>query len=135
MSDKPIKYITKVEIQGLFGRYDIEWNLHPDVNVLAGINGSGKTTILNAINATVILGETEYFKSNKMIIKVIFNNDAFSSVKNGTLEFRPNLGATRVSMDLIRTFDAKAKPKELLEKADNEVKTELDFELWKLQKE
>lgn len=34
MIEEPIKYIQKVEIQGLFGRYDIEWNLYSDVNVL-----------------------------------------------------------------------------------------------------
>jgi predicted ATP-dependent endonuclease of OLD family len=56
MIDEPIKYIQKVEIQGLFGRYDIEWNLHSDVNVLAGINGSGKTTILNCIFNLILTG-------------------------------------------------------------------------------
>ncbi len=28
-------------------RYDIAWYLRPDVNILSGINGVGKTTILN----------------------------------------------------------------------------------------
>ncbi len=46
-----ITHISKVEIKGLWGRYDIEWNLSPETNVLAGINGSGKSTILNAVYA------------------------------------------------------------------------------------
>ncbi len=44
-----IKYIKK-----LWNKYDIEWNLNEDVNILAGINGSGKTTILNLIAGTIL---------------------------------------------------------------------------------
>jgi hypothetical protein len=41
--NEPIKYIAKVEIKNLWGRYDIEWNLDPSVNVLSGINGNNST--------------------------------------------------------------------------------------------
>ncbi|MDE5850772.1 MAG: ATP-binding protein [Muribaculaceae bacterium] len=41
--------IKSVSIDGLWGRYSMKWNLNPDVNVLSGINGSGKSTILLAI--------------------------------------------------------------------------------------
>lgn len=41
--------IKTVSIEGLWGRYSLKWNLNPDVNVLSGINGSGKSTILLAI--------------------------------------------------------------------------------------
>lgn len=40
-------YIRRIEIHGLWHRYDIAWELRPDVNILSGINGVGKTTILN----------------------------------------------------------------------------------------
>ena len=43
----PANYIKRIEIHGLWHRYDIAWDLRPDVNILAGINGVGKTTILN----------------------------------------------------------------------------------------
>ena len=43
----PANYIRRIEIHGLWHRYDIAWDLRPDVNILAGINGVGKTTILN----------------------------------------------------------------------------------------
>ena len=39
-------YIRRIEIHGLWHRYDIAWELRPDVNILSGINGVGKTTIL-----------------------------------------------------------------------------------------
>lgn len=35
------------EIKGLWARFNIQWDLRPDVNILSGINGVGKTTILN----------------------------------------------------------------------------------------
>lgn len=38
--------IEKIEIKGLFGKKDICWELNPQVNVLVGENGSGKSTIL-----------------------------------------------------------------------------------------
>lgn len=42
--------IEKIEIKGLFGKKDICWELNPQVNVLVGVNGSGKSTILSIIN-------------------------------------------------------------------------------------
>jgi DNA repair exonuclease SbcCD ATPase subunit len=53
MNDK-IKYIKKVKISGLWDNIDIDWDLNPDVNILAGINGSGKTTILDCMLGTLI---------------------------------------------------------------------------------
>ena len=32
-------YIRRIEIHGLWHRYDIAWELRPDVNILSGING------------------------------------------------------------------------------------------------
>lgn len=44
-----IFYIKKIFIHNLFGYKDIEWNLLPDVNILGGINGSGKSTIMSVL--------------------------------------------------------------------------------------
>ncbi len=41
--------IKTISIDGLWGKYSLKWDLNPDVNVLSGINGSGKSTILLAI--------------------------------------------------------------------------------------
>jgi predicted ATPase len=43
------KKIKRVEIKSLWGKHDLAWDLNPDVNILSGINGSGKSTVLNAI--------------------------------------------------------------------------------------
>ncbi len=74
--NEPIKYISKVEIKNLWGRYDIVWNLDPSVNVLSGINGSGKSTVLECMASIVIEGtliqELIDKKTNQVI--VTFNN-------------------------------------------------------------
>ena len=44
-----IKYIERIEIKGLWSKFDIDWELNPDVNILIGVNGSGKTTVLNLV--------------------------------------------------------------------------------------
>lgn len=44
------QYIKSFEIHGLWDRLNINWdNIHYDVNILVGINGVGKTTLLNTI--------------------------------------------------------------------------------------
>lgn len=45
----PITHIEKVEIEGLWGKYDVHLPLKKDVNILFGVNGSGKSTILDII--------------------------------------------------------------------------------------
>lgn len=45
--------IKLVEIKGFFGARDIYWELDRDLNVLVGINGSGKSTILKLINSAL----------------------------------------------------------------------------------
>ena len=43
-------YIKRIEIESLWsGKKHIVWNLHPKVNILSGINGQGKSTIINKV--------------------------------------------------------------------------------------
>jgi energy-coupling factor transporter ATP-binding protein EcfA2 len=46
-------YILKVEIKNLWGK-DFSWKLNEDVNVLIGMNGSGKSTILKILKEAVL---------------------------------------------------------------------------------
>lgn len=45
--------LETVRIKSLWGERSLECRLHPDVNFLIGINGSGKTTVINLIAAAL----------------------------------------------------------------------------------
>ena len=36
--EQQANYIQRIEIHGLWDRYNISWDLRPDVNILSGIN-------------------------------------------------------------------------------------------------
>ena len=53
--------IQEIEIHNLWGKFNYKWTLNPDVNILAGLNGSGKSSVLQIIDA-VFAGETGRLK-------------------------------------------------------------------------
>ncbi|MFT4759562.1 MAG: putative ATP-dependent endonuclease of OLD family [Paraglaciecola sp.] len=69
-----IKYIKKVKISKLWGHLDIECELNADVNVLAGINGSGKSTILNSIHSLFSWKSHERKYDNYESLNLLFND-------------------------------------------------------------
>lgn len=103
MMANKINYIQQVDISGLWQRYDILWNLNPDVNILAGINGSGKSTILDCICSLVSIGTIHDFHLRKLKgIKIYFDNKKYinyeyikikDSIKN--IEEKANKGDSR----------------------------------------
>jgi ABC-type multidrug transport system ATPase subunit len=75
-----ISKISKVVIKSLWKRFDLTWMLEPDVNILSGINGSGKSTMLDCIAGLVSIGtlpnKTDEFVQS---VKVVFDNGKFIS--------------------------------------------------------
>jgi predicted ATPase len=74
------KYIERIEIKGLWGRYNVNWALNADVNILVGENGTGKSTLLQTVknlfeiteNITKDIRVLDYFDSsifNRFIVK------------------------------------------------------------------
>ncbi|MFT5918075.1 MAG: ABC-type lipoprotein export system ATPase subunit [Bacteroidia bacterium] len=66
------KKIKRVEIKSLWGKHDLAWDLNPDVNILSGINGSRKSTVLNAISAGL---SVEEIPINVEAVEIKFNGD------------------------------------------------------------
>lgn len=177
-----ITHIEKVEIINLWNKQNIEWHLNKDVNILAGINGSGKTTVLDLIAGTLYAEFRQKTSELADSVKITFNNGQFVTFKKvkGTLknlvqrakndklineyitelkqregrnfakihavegamfsfknlkmnseEFRKILG-----VDIISTFDHELKEYEVLRKlTDEDVQTELDLQIFLLQKQ
>ena len=114
------EYIRRIEIEALWGRKHIMWDLRRDVNILSGINGIGKSTILNRAVA-----QLDYLAGVDVKVKDL------DGVK---MTFYPE-DATMIHFDVIRSFDRPLFHSNLAEKmADKNVKTELDWQLYQLQR-
>lgn len=112
-------YIKRIEIHGLWHRYDIAWDLRPDVNILAGINGVGKTTILN--RSVLYLEQT--------------SGEVKTDERNGVRVCFDKPEATYIPYDVIRSYDRPLVMGDFTARmADPEVKSELDWQLYLLQR-
>ena len=144
----PANYIRRIEIDGLWHRYDIAWDLRPDVNILAGVNGVGKTTILNR-SVSYLEQTTGEVKSEMKINGVgkttILNRsvsyleqttgEVKSEMKNGVRVLFDNPQATYIPYDVIRSYDRPLVTGDFTARmADPEVRSELDWQLYLLQR-
>ncbi|MBL7785254.1 MAG: AAA family ATPase [Chitinophagales bacterium] len=125
MDNKPSK-ISKVEIKSLWKRFDLTWSLQPDVNILSGINGSGKSTILDCITGLFLSKESKFVQS----IKVVFDNGQFIAFERTNSTFITSYNRS-LNVDIISTFDNTISE---LGSPDENVKTELDRDIFNLQK-
>ncbi len=117
---KQADYIKRIEIRGLWGRKNISWELKPDVNILSGVNGGGKSTILNkSVNTLDLLEGGSLTNETGLGVRFVFSPE----------------DATSIHYDVIRSFDRPLIHGDLLEKmADKNVKSELDWQLYQLQR-
>ena len=154
--DEAIKYISKIEIKGLFGDDSLRvWNLHPKVNILSGPNGSGKSTVLKYVYEAAIQKFID--KPYKMEdITLTFDNgqtlgfyeiDPYDMVddlplpqpltKNKPSKSTTGLVLRKVKVppvDFIKPIDNQLLSIEAVQKlSDERVKTDLDWLLYKAQ--
>lgn len=115
---KYAEYIEQVEIESLWsGRRHVEWELDRKVNILSGINGVGKSTILNKVVKSVgVTGDITNHLLKGVHIKV-FPEDA-----------------THIRFDVIRSFDRPLLNADMLSEVGVNLVTELDWQLFKLQR-
>jgi predicted ATPase len=107
-----------IEIDSLWsGKKHIVWHLDPHVNILSGINGVGKSTILNKV-----------FRS------VNTNGDLQNHLLKGVhLVVEPE-DATHIRYDIIRSMDSPLLNNETINLVDSRISSALDFQLYHLQR-
>ena len=111
-------YIKEIEIDSLWsGKKHIVWTLDPHVNVLSGINGVGKSTILN-----------------KVVRSVNTNGDVINHLLKGVHITVEPADATHVRFDIIRSLDSPMLDNETLNLVDTRIRSALDFQLYHLQR-
>ena len=111
-------YIRQIEIDSLWsGRKHVIWNLDRRVNILSGVNGVGKSTIINKV------------------VKGLSAGGEFPShlLKGVHLKVSPE-DAKWIRFDIIRSFDNPMVNQELLSKVGISLVTELDWQLYVLQR-
>lgn len=110
-------YIEQIEIESLWsGTKHILWNLDRKVNILSGINGVGKSTILSKV------------------IRGLSQGGEFPShlLKGVHLKVQPS-DAKWIRYDVIRSFDRPMVSNDSLSQIEN-LNTELDWQLFLLQR-
>lgn len=112
------EYIERIEIEALWnGHRHIVWDLKPGVNILSGVNGVGKSTILR--------------KVVERLLQIRKMDREASDVK---LTFGPN-GGDMVHFDIIRSFDRPVVRGEIMDQiVDIKISTELDLQIYQLQR-
>ena len=110
--------IKQIEIDALWsGRKHILWQLDPQVNILSGINGVGKSTILNKV-----------FRS------VCTNGDLVNHLLKGVHITADPADATHIRFDIIRSLDSPVLDVDTMNLVDSRITSALDFQLYHLQR-
>lgn len=111
-------YIKQIEIDSLWsGTKHILWNLDRRVNILSGVNGVGKSTILNKVVKGLAAGGE--FPSHML--------------KGVHLQVEPE-DAKWIRYDVIRSVDRPLMNAEMVNKVDLSLVTELDWQIFQLQR-
>jgi len=115
-------YISRIEIPSLWGGHKhIVWELNPDVNVLSGRNGEGKSTILNRLVHHLLTVPRSGELPDPRSLGVV-------------MDFEP-ADARTIRYDIIRSFDRKIVQAERFKELPGVIlNTELDWQLYLLQR-
>ena len=119
--EKPGLYIKSIEIDSLWAnRKHIFWELNPDVNILSGSNGVGKSTVINR---------------SARHLNIMREGRLTTNPENGVhIKFYPE-EATSIQFDIISSIDRPILNGEMLEKIPGaDIRTELDWQLYNLQR-
>lgn len=117
---KRADFINSISIDSLWkGRNPIRWTLRPEVNILSGVNGKGKTTIINKV--------AEHLRQ--------MQRKNYELAPDGVTITLSPADATEVKFDVVRSFDNTMIPASIAAKlTDGIIRSELDWRLYELQR-
>lgn len=125
-----MRHIKKIEVKGLWGRFNLVWKLGDSVNILSGGNGSGKSTLLGCVCDLFTDGRFSPEKQELIdrLDITLDNGDVLSSSR----AFDPQA----YHVDIINTFDMALSRRSVITTSglSQKIDTELDWELFKLEK-
>ena len=111
-------YINRIEIDSLWsGKKHSVWDLSPQVTILSGINGVGKSTILNKVVKGLTAGGE-------------FPSHLLKGVK---IDVEPE-DAKWIRYDVIRSLDSPVLDLDTMAHVDTRISSALDFQLYHLQR-
>lgn len=116
--------IQKIEIRNIWGKFTLRWeHLNPDVNILTGINGSGKTTFFNVIDA-LLSADTKRLRQYNIEVEAVIDGD--------TIEYSKDCAPASLKAKLnginylkISTFDVPIRDRRKLGKEESPLLSEL----------
>ena len=116
--------IKSIDIEKVYGKNNIKWELEKNVNILLGKNGSGKSTVIKLIDACInnrkeIL-EQYGFPSIELTLDQVYENGETKEVK-----IKNSNSLSNITSVLLNTFDSN-------ENRANKNKSYLDSKLLKL---
>ncbi len=113
-------YIKQIDIDRLWkGRKPICWKLNPEVNILSGVNGMGKSTIINRVADALRNMQKPYTEEDTSSVRLTLSPE----------------DATGVLFDVVRSFDNTMIPASIAAKlTDGLIRSELDWRLYELQR-
>ncbi len=111
-------YIQRIEIDSLWsGRRHIVWDLRPDVNILSGANGMGKSTILNRV------------------VRHLAESQRHDRKPDGVILTLSPQECHEVRFDVVRSIDRPVVSSDILSQfVTLKLQTELDIQLYMLQR-
>jgi ABC-type cobalamin/Fe3+-siderophores transport system ATPase subunit len=133
--------IRHVKISRFWGEYEVDWQPHPDVNILVGVNGSGKSTLLRVISAALSRNDDALSCLERCLTSsytVRIEGDGVNvNIESITFDTGVELNNSKVECghSLVSTFDDIANEKKALEQQLSPLAAQLDAVIFDTQRQ
>ena len=100
--------IKSIKIEKLYGKYDFDWDLRSDINIIAGDNGSYKTTLLNIIASLCepkSVSESYILKGATLVMTEDISVK-FRSFRDSLLKLKKDAANDEMLTELVTKFQA-----------------------------